>query len=133
MVEVVSSCPNESSNTVAVELNNAAENANEEDFEGPMPVLQPLPKRREVENPNDVPIQTETNDRGFKQEDPEQAEVELEPVIIPAYLIGFKNRGNTCYINASSQAIIGLCYFVQRIISTFDGSLKDGISCTSIN
>ena len=56
VVEVVSSCPNESSNTVAVELNNAAENANEEDFEEPMPVLQPLPKRREVENPNDVPI-----------------------------------------------------------------------------
>ena len=91
-----------------------------------MPVLQPLPKRREVENPNDVPIQTETNDRGFKQEDPEQAEVELEKVIIPAYLIGFKNRGNTCYINASIQATIGLCFFVQRIISTFEGSLKFG-------
>ena len=54
-MEVVSSCPNESSNTVAVELNNTAENANEEDFEEPMPDLQPAPKRRKVENPNDVP------------------------------------------------------------------------------
>ena len=40
---------------------------------------------------------------------------------VKAYLIGFKNQGNTCYINASMQATIGLCFFVQRIISTFDG------------
>ena len=45
---------------------------------------------------------------------------------VPAYLIGFKNNGNTCYINASMQATIGLCYFVQRILSTFDGQLKFG-------
>jgi len=124
---LVSSSAVESSNTVAVELDPTADNANEEDFEEPMPLLKSVPKRRKLENLNDeVPTQADANDSHFKQEDPGQADA-LEPVIIPAYLIGFKNRGNTCYINASSQAIIGLCYFVQRIISTFDGSLKDAV------
>ena len=72
---LVSSSAVESSNTAAVELHPTADNANEEDFEEPMPLLKSVPKRRKLENLNgEDPIQADANDSHFKQEDPGQAD-----------------------------------------------------------
>ena len=67
-----------------------------------------------------------------RQADTNNNQNDGKEVMTPPYQIGFKNYGNTCYINASIQGTIGLCYFVQRIISTFDGPLKSGKSCPVI-
>jgi len=102
-------------------LSHATEN--EDHFKEPLPELKPNPKRRKIKIPvDDVPYQAATVGDDHRHDEPVQAEA--DPVILPAYLIGFKNRGNSCYINASIQTALGLYYFVQKMTSSFEGTLE---------